>query len=113
MKVTYEDEVIPYHIESTYRPDYRVSIRKNDETVAYVEFKGGGRAFSSDVRRKMILVREQNPDKKFYIVFYRDGKCGPVRKDGTFMTQSTWAARNGFEYCIGVENIPESWFDGD
>ena len=111
MKVTYEDEIIPYTITSTYRPDLRVSFRRDDETVAYVEFKGNGRAFTTDVRRKMIAVRDQNPDKKFYIVFYSDGKIGPKRKDGSFMRQSDWSVKNGFEFCIGVDNIPEHWFD--
>lgn len=113
MKVTYEDEIIPYTIESTYRPDYRVSLRRNDETFAYVEFKGGGRAFDSNVRKKMIAVKNQHPDKVIYLVFYRDGKVGATRKDGTFLKQSDWSIKNGFEFCIGVESIPDYWFDPD
>lgn len=111
MKVTYEDEVIPFYVEHTYRPDLRVSFRRNDETVCFVEFKGGGRAFSQDVRQRLISCRDQHPDKKFFIVFYKDGKCGPIRKDGSYMVQSEWASKNGFDFCVGVENIPEEWFN--
>ncbi len=110
MKVIYEEEDLPYTIQSVYRPDYRVSFRKGDETVAYLEYKGNGRAFDNDVRRKMIAVRDQHPEKKFYIVFHSDGKIGPKRKDGSFMRQSDWAVKNKFEFCIGWENIPEEWF---
>jgi hypothetical protein len=112
MKVTYEDEVIPFTIESTYRPDYRISIKDGKSTTyAYVEFKGGGRAFVPEVRRKMIAVRDQHPDKKFFIVFYSDFKIGPKRKDGSFLRASDWAMRNKYDFCIGTENIPQEWFD--
>ena len=59
----------------------------------------------------MIAVKKQYPEYKFYIVFYRDGKIGPRRKDGTFLKQSDWAIKNGFDYCIGTENIPKEWFE--
>ena len=111
MKVVYEEEDIPYTIASVYRPDFRVSLRKGDKVVAYIEAKGNGRAFDGNVRRKMISVKEQHPDKKFYLVFYSDGKIGPKRKDGSFMRQSDWAKRYGFEFCIGWENIPKEWFE--
>lgn len=110
MRVVYEAEDIPYTISSHYRPDYRVSFRKKDDTVCYIEYKGGGRAFDGNVRRKMISVKEQHPDKIFYIVFHSDFKIGPKRKNGTFRRASDWATENGFTFCIGSENIPEEWF---
>lgn len=58
----------------------------------------------------MIAVKEQYPDIDFCIVFHRDGKIGPKRKDGSFMKQSDWAIKNGFKFCIGKENIPMEWF---
>lgn len=58
----------------------------------------------------MISVKEQYPDIDFCIVFHRDGKIGPKRKDGSFMKQSDWATKNGFKFCIGKENIPTEWF---
>ncbi len=111
MKIVYEEEDIPYVIESNYKPDFRISTKKNDKTVAYLEYKGGGRAFDGNVRRKMIAVRDQHPDKKFYIIFHRDFKVGSKRKDGSFMKASDWATRHGFEFCIGYDKIPMEWFD--
>lgn len=111
LRVTYEPEVLPYTIESTYRPDFRVSFRKSDDVVVYLEYKGNGKAFNGDVRRKMIAVKNQHPDKKFCIVFHSDGKIGPKRKNGTWMKQSDWATKHGFEFCIGYENIKKEWFE--
>lgn len=111
MKVVYEEEDIPYTITSLYRPDYRVALRKGDETVAYLEFKGGGRAFDDAARRKMIAVRDQHPDKKFYLIFYSDFKIGPKRKNGSFMKASDWAIRHKFEFCIGYWDVPNEWFE--
>jgi hypothetical protein len=111
MRIVYEEEDIPYVTESVYRPDYRISFRKDNGTVCFCEYKGNGRAFDSNVRRKMIAVKEQHPDKKFYLIFHSDGKIGPKRKNGTFMRQSDWANKNGFEFCIGVENVPQHWFE--
>lgn len=59
----------------------------------------------------MIAVKEQYPDIEFFIVFHRDGKIGPKRKDGSFMKQSDWATKNGFRFCIGKENIPGDLFE--
>jgi hypothetical protein len=58
----------------------------------------------------MIAVKKQHPSITIFIVFHTNGKCGPRRVDGTYMRQSDWAEKNGFEYCIGRENIPEDWF---
>lgn len=110
MMVEYETETLPYTIEHTYRPDFPIKFRREDGTVSYIEYKGNGRAFTSEVRQKMIAVKARYPQYKFFIVFHTDGKIGPKRKDGTFMKQSHWAKKHGFEYCIGKENIPESWF---
>ena len=111
LRVEYEPEDIEYTLSGKYRPDYRISYRRNDDTVCFIEFKGNGRAFDQKVRQKMIAVKEQHPDKKFYIVFYQDGKIGPKRKDGSFMRQSDWATKNNFEFCIGYSNIPKEWFE--
>jgi hypothetical protein len=111
MMVEYETETLPYTTEHTYRPDFPVKFRRGDGTVCYIEYKGNGRAFDSAVRQKMIAVKKQYPEHKFYIVFHTDGKIGPKRKDGTFLKQSDWAKKNEFEFCIGRDNIPESWFN--
>lgn len=109
MMVDYETETLPYTTEHTYRPDYHV-YQKKDGTKCFIEYKGNGRAFDGAVRQKMIAVKAQYPQYEFFIVFHTNGKCGPVRKDGSFMRQSDWAEKNGFRYCVGKENIPEGWF---
>lgn len=109
-RVEYEPEKIPYTITSFYIPDYKISYKNGAGTVCYIEYKGNGRSFDSSVRQKMIAVKEQHPDKKFYIVFHSDGKVGPKRKDGTFYRQSDWAKKHGFEFCITKHAIPEEWF---
>lgn len=111
MVVEYETVKLEYTTTHTYLPDFPIRYIKSDGTHCFVEYKGNGRAFDNTVRQKMIAVKNQYPSYKFYIVFHTDGKCGPKRKDGTFMKQSDWAVRNGFEYCIGRENIKESWFE--
>lgn len=109
--VEYETDLYPYTTKHTYRPDYSVKYKKSDGTHCIIEYKGNGRAFDNAVRQKMIAVKEQYPDLKIYIVFHSDGKIGPKRKDGSFLKQSDWAVKNGFEFCIGKDNIPESWFN--
>lgn len=55
----------------------------------------------------MIAVRNQNPDIDLRIIFYKDGKIGNKRKDGTWLKQSDWAVRNKFKFSIG--QCPEEW----
>ena len=105
LKVEYETEKFPYTTEHTYTPDFIIV-----GTNKVIEYKGGGRSFDGAVRQKMIAVKEQHPEYEFLIVFHTDGKIGPKRKNGTFLKQSDWAVKNGFRFCIGVENIPEDWF---
>jgi len=108
-KVEYETVKLPYIVKHDYIPDYVVT--KKDGSTVYVEYKGNGRAFDNTVKRKMIEVKKQHPEITIYIVFHTDGKCGPKRKDGTFMKQSDWAIKNGFGYCIGKDAIPKEWFE--
>lgn len=110
LRVEYETEQLPYTTQHNYCPDFPIVHRK-DGTKLYIEYKGNGRAFDHSVRQKMIAVKEQYPDVDFCIVFHRDGKIGPKRKDGSFMKQSDWATKNGFKFCIGKENIPLEWFE--
>ncbi|AXP07747.1 putative endonuclease [Sinorhizobium phage phiM6] len=108
-KVEYETETLPYVIEHEYRPDYPIT--KGDGSKLYIEYKGNGRAFDNAVRQKMIAVKKKYPGVDFCIVFHSDGKIGPKRKDGSFMKQSDWATKNGFKFCIGMQNIPKDWFE--
>lgn len=107
---TYETDKIEYTIEGKYLIDYTVEFE--DGRRMMIEYKGAGRAWDQKVRQKMIAARDQNPDLDIKIVFHRDAEFGAVRKDGTKQRQSDWATRNGFDFCIGWDNIPEDWFTG-
>lgn len=105
VEFSYEAERIRYTVEGNYIPDFK--IRTATGKTIYVETKGNGRSFDGQARRKLRAVQEQHPDIDLRIVFYTDGKCGPKRKDGTYMRQSDWAKKHGFRFSIGT--IPESW----
>lgn len=107
VKFEYETEKLEYTVAGRYIPDF--IIRKKDGSKIYIETKGGGRSFDGPSRRKLRAVQEQHPEIDLRIVFYADGKCGPKRKDGTFMRQSDWSKKYGFRFSIGT--IPESWLD--
>lgn len=101
----YEKERLRYTVTGTYLPDF--VIRTSMGKKIYIETKGNGRSFDGQSRRKLRAVKEQHPDKDVRIVFYTDGKCGPKRKDGSFMRQMEWAAKYGFK--AAVREIPEAW----
>ena len=103
----YEGERLRYTVTGDYLPDFR--IRSRSGKTIYLETKGNGRSFDGQARRKLRAVQEQHPEIDLRIVFYTDGKCGPKRKDGTYMRQSDWAKRYGFTYAI--KEIPEEWLD--
>lgn len=105
--VEYETEKLPYSTQHYYVPDFKITTKSGK--VIYIETKGNGRAFDGTVRQKMVAVKEQHPDKDIRIVFYSDGKCGPKRKDGSFMRQSDWATKNDFIFAIKF--VPKEWFE--
>ena len=92
-------------VSHEYLPD--IVIEQQDGTKIYVECKGGGRAFSHDVQRKMREVRNQN-NIDLRIIFFSDFKVGQKKKDGTFSKASDWAVKNRFKFHIG-KNIPKDW----
>jgi len=102
----YEKAKFDYVVRGKYLVDF--SIVKKNGTVMHIETKGNGLSFDGHAKRKMRAVKEQHPYLDIRMLFYSDGKCGPKRKDGTFMRQSDWAMRYGFKYAI--KNIPESWY---
>lgn len=102
----YEGTKLPYTVSGTYLVDF--AITTSSGKVIYIETKGNGLSFDGHVKRKMIAVKKEHPDLDLRILFYSDGKCGPKRKDGTFMRQSDWAKKHGFKYAI--KDIPEEWY---
>ena len=102
----YEKTKFDYVVEGKYLVDFTI-IKKNNQ-IMHIETKGNGLSFDGHVKRKMIAVKKAHPNLDLRILFYSDGKCGPKRKDGTFMRQSDWAKRYGFKYAI--KEIPDEWY---
>ena len=107
-KLEYEPEKLTYTITATYTPDFVITFKNGSKL--YIEAKGNGRQFDNTVRKKMIAIKEQHPDKDIRIVFYNDGKIGPTRKDKTFMKQSDWAIKNNYDFS--VTEVPKEWVNG-
>lgn len=101
-KVHYEALKLPYVTEHEYLADFTI-----EGTKIVIEAKGGGRAWSPQVRQKMLAVKKQHPEYDIRFVFYSDRPFGALRKDGTKMTQSEWCLRHGFKYAIG--EVPKEW----
>lgn len=103
--IEYEAIKLKYQIEGEYTPDFIIT--KPDGNVIFIEAKGNGRQFDQRTRQKMVAVKKNNPHLDIRIVFYSDGKIGPIRKDNTFRRQSDWAKAEGFPFSI--RTIPEEW----
>jgi len=98
-KVTYESEALPYILpERLYVPDFVVT--RKDGSVLYIEVKG---YLDRDSTRKMLAVKECNPDLEIVFLFSKDN---PIRK-GAKMRYSDWCKKHGFKYSIG--EVPEEW----
>lgn len=103
----YEKVKLEYTVPGKYLVDF--TLTKKDGKFMHIETKGNGLSFDGHAKRKMRAVKLLHPDVDIRILFYSDGKCGPKRKDGTFMRQSDWAKKYGFPYAI--KDIPESWYN--
>jgi len=68
-----------------------------------VETKG---ILDLETRKKMLLVKEQNPDKDVRFVFMR--AKNPIRKRSK-TTYAMWAEKHGFLWADG--KIPQAWID--
>ena len=56
----------------------------------------------------MLFLKEQYPDKVFYLIF---GNSREKLYKGSPTTYGKWAEKHGFEYCdFYKEGIPERWF---
>ena len=101
----YEVDTIPYiqpEVKRKYKPDFKIADN------VYIECKG---IFSLDDRKKMLLVKEQHPEKKFYILFYNAYQ--KLRK-GSKTTYAEWCEKHGFAYADWFRSgrqIPLEWFD--
>jgi hypothetical protein len=88
----YEKDTLKYSLHLTYKPDWTV------RGVCYLEAKG---RFDYIERRKMLAVREANPDKDIRIVFMRDQKIS--KNSETRYTD--WCAKHGIK-CSVFPDLP-------
>ncbi len=101
--VQYEVDTIPFiqrEAKRKYKPDFRIAEN------TYIECKG---IFSVDDRKKMLWVKEQHPDKKFFLLFYNAHQ--KLRK-GSNTSYADWAEANGFEWADWFRSgrkIPDEW----
>lgn len=86
----YEETRLRYTIpaaERTYLPDFEFPNK------IIIEVKG---KLDLETRRKMLLVKEHNPDRDIRFVFHRNNL---LRKRGK-LRYSDWAKRHGFKFCF-------------
>jgi hypothetical protein len=93
----YETNKIPYQLDAKYIPDFIL------ENGIIVECKG---RFTSEDRRKMRLVKEQNPELDIRFVFTRSSS--KINK-GSKTSYGDWCTRYGFKYADKL--IPEGWIN--
>ena len=98
-EVAYETEKISYVVYQTYLPDFIVTLKSGRKI--YLEAKG---YWDAADRRKLKLVKEQNPDLDIRLVFQANNK---IHKNSN-TRYSDYCDRHGITYSVGV--IPEDWF---
>ena len=93
---TYESTTIPYTLQCKYKPDF---ILVNG---IHLEVKG---YFTPKDRRKMLAVKEQNPDLDIRFVF-----CNPHQKISkkSKTSYAQWAEKNGFLWTTFYD-FPIEW----
>jgi len=96
---SYEPVVFGYVEKARkYNPDFEI-LREDGSTI-FIEVKG---YLDRDAQKKMLAVKECNPDETFVFLFLRDSLIRKGRK----MRYSGWCEKHGFDYAIG--EIPERW----
>ena len=97
LKIDYEYESckVPYVIEHTYCPDFKVGD-------IYLETKGW---LKSSDRRKMLAVKKANPDLDIRLVFQAPHNKISKKSKTTY---AMWATKHGFPWCPHYA-IPLDW----
>lgn len=92
-----KDSVMAYevHEKKKYLPDFRLP------NGIIVECKG--RLTARD-RKKLLLVKEQNPDVEIRLLFQYNNKLAP-RSNTRY---GDWATKHGFTWAL--ESIPREWY---
>ena len=97
VKFEYEKLKIKYevHEDRTYTPDFTLP------NGVIIESKG---RFTSEDRKKHLLVKKQHPDLDIRFVF--SNSKGKIRK-GSKTTYADWCDKHGFMYAD--KRIPDEW----
>lgn len=100
IKFKYEPYKLKYAITlyRKYLPDF---VFKDGAII--VEFKGW---FTASDRKKMLAVRDANPEIDIRLVFEKDNYLSKHKK-GRY---SDWAKENGFKYHVGI-SLPKEWVE--
>lgn len=93
---SYESIKLNYTLAATYKPDFILDNGVMLEAKGYLK--------PSD-RRKMISVKQSNPDADIRLVFQAPNN--KLNKDSK-TTYSAWAEKHGFLWCPAT-NIPMEW----
>lgn len=96
----HESEILKYVVPETvkkYNPDFKVE--KFPSLI--VEAKG---IFSSDDRKKMLLIKEQYPERRIVMIFGR--AQNPIRK-GSKTTYAAWCDDNGIDW-VDIKQFKEN-----
>lgn len=92
----YESAKLNYQISAVYKPDFILPNGVHLEAKGYL--KPGD-------RRKMLCVRDCNPDTDIRFVFQAPNNR---LNKGSTTTYSAWAEKHGFLWCH-ANNIPMEW----
>lgn len=104
IKFEYEPMVVDFtepEKKRKYTPDFKARTKAG---VLVIETKG---KLDRETRKKMILVKEQNPKLNVVILFMDSRK--PILK-GSKTTYGDWATKNGFKwYDFRNGGLPKEW----
>jgi len=92
---TFEEDKIPYTVEHTYTPDFKLP------NGIYIETKG---YFAPSDRSKHLSVKKQHPHLDIRFVFQNPNTRLSSRSKTTY---AQWCEKHGFLYAKGF--IPEEW----
>jgi hypothetical protein len=105
-RLSYESEKFKYIIyeERTYTPDWVIKLPRSGRKI-YVEYKG---KLTIADRKKLLLVRKDNPDIDLRLVFQKPGN---KLYRGSPTTYAQWADKHGFPWADN--ELPSAWLKGE
>ena len=104
IKFVYEPIVVEFlqpEKKRKYTPDFEIKTKAG--ATIFVETKG---KFTAEDRAKMIWVREQNPEKKFVLLFMNSAV--KIHKNSK-TCYSDWCRKNNFEFHDFRFGLPKEW----